>query len=399
MSKKFLLIMVAIIFALTGCSNGVSQEEYDALLAENAQLKQRLAQYEEIGKTTDSLTESIPVPTQNTDIDVPSSESDFIYVNNGKEVQINGYRGNGGQVVIPTEIEGSVVTRIATKAFEEAENITGIVLPEKLQYIGDNAFYGLKNLTGILVIPETVTVIEGHAFQSTRLTGLVIKSSCEININTFANITSLEFIYVEEGCSPSIGISAFSYAEALTVAVFPDSMIEIEDETFKACNNMIIYTTPGAFAEKYGNQNFISVDTASYAEKKDSFTKVYGLPKNSTEPTNANISNSEMQNTTKVTENTNLHSCAACGKNADRTYTNPFSGEKEYYCETHYKEIFDIMSMMEDDVGSSNQSKHTCEQCSREGTHKYNSFTGQTEYYCTQHYEELMDMLEAFGID
>ena len=101
---------------------------------------------------------------------------------------------------------------------------------------------------------------------------------------------------------------------------------------------------------------------------------------------------------TTSSNNTTKYSCAECGKNAPRTYTNPFSGEVEHYCETHYQEIIDIMSMMEDDVGGSNQSKHTCEQCSREGTHKYNSFTGQTEYYCTEHYEELMDMLDALGI-
>ena len=58
-----------------------------------------------------------------------------------------------------------------------------------------------------------------------------------------------------------------------------------------------------------------------------------------------------------------------------------------------------MMGDMEADVGDSNQSKHTCEQCNKEGIHVYYSFTGQTEYYCTEHYEELMDMLEAFGVE
>lgn len=93
------------------------------------------------------------------------------------------------------------------------------------------------------------------------------------------------------------------------------------------------------------------------------------------------------------------HTCTECGKNAPHSYTNPFSGGIEYYCETHYQEIIDMMGEMEEDVGQSSQSKHTCEQCNREGTHRYDSFTGQTEYYCTQHYEELMEMLESFGLD
>lgn len=255
---------------LTGCSTGVSQETYDALLTENEQLKQQLAQYKGITKNTSGFEKS----TDNTN---PASKTDFVYVNNGSEVQINGYKGNGGRVVIPTEIEGSIVTRIAANAFKDAENITGIVLPEKLQYIGDNAFYGLSNLTGVAVIPNTVTVIEGHAFQSTQLTGLVIKSSCEININAFANISTLEFVYVEESCAPKIGTSAFSYAEKLTTAIFPNTMVEIKDETFFACNNMIIFTTSGSFAETYANRNFIKVDTNSYAEMMNKFAEKYTL--------------------------------------------------------------------------------------------------------------------------
>lgn len=94
----------------------------------------------------------------------------------------------------------------------------------------------------------------------------------------------------------------------------------------------------------------------------------------------------------------NEHTCIECGKNATNQYKNPFSGLQEYYCNTHYQEILDIMDMMESDVGSSNQSKHTCEECSKEGTHVYDSFTGQREYYCTEHYEALMDLLDALGI-
>jgi hypothetical protein len=91
--------------------------------------------------------------------------------------------------------------------------------------------------------------------------------------------------------------------------------------------------------------------------------------------------------------------CVECGTNAYFTYTNPFSGKDEGYCYTHYQEILDIMGMMGEDVGNSNYRKHTCEECSREGTHRYESFTGQTEYYCTTHYNELMELLDSLGIE
>lgn len=37
----------------------------------------------------------------------------------------------------------------------------------------------------------------------------------------------------------------------------------------------------------------------------------------------------------------------------------------EYYCNKHYNEIVGTLSEMEADVGKSNQSKHSCEECSR----------------------------------
>lgn len=91
--------------------------------------------------------------------------------------------------------------------------------------------------------------------------------------------------------------------------------------------------------------------------------------------------------------------CIECGKVATDVYINPFSNEEEHYCYLHYKEIVDLIGDMEEDVGDSNYSKHTCVECTRVGTHRYDSFTGQTEYYCTIHYEELMDMLEEIGLD
>ena len=45
-----------------------------------------------------------------------------------------------------------------------------------------------------------------------------------------------------------------------------------------------------------------------------------------------------------------------------------------------------------DNSESSRTDWHKCEVCSDEGTITYESFTGQTEYYCETHYKELMEM-------
>lgn len=93
------------------------------------------------------------------------------------------------------------------------------------------------------------------------------------------------------------------------------------------------------------------------------------------------------------------HYCVDCGEESTETYTNPFSGEEENYCSVHYNYIIDTIQKMEDDVKNAGSDKHTCEQCDRPGTNRYDSFTGRTEYYCTTHYKELIDMLKQFGLD
>lgn len=205
-----------------------------------------------------------------------ASEDDFVFVNNGNEIQINGYKGNGGNIIIPPEIDGTPVTRIADSAFKDATNITGVVLPEKLQYIGDFAFVNLDNLRGVIVLPESMVEVGGHAFQSTGITGVVIQSDCELNVNAFANAYEMEFVYVADGCAPAIGTAVFGSNKSLNVAVFPEDMYQIKDETFNACNALVIYAPAGSYAEKYAKNNFIQTDTDGYAEQVEYFAEIYG---------------------------------------------------------------------------------------------------------------------------
>ena len=204
-----------------------------------------------------------------------AAASDFVYVSNGSEIQINGYKGTASDLVIPDEIDGQPVTRIGPQAFSNCETIRTVQLPSHLVEIGDMAF-GYLDLEGILVLPNTLEKVGGHAFQSTKLTGLVIQSSCKLEVNAFANISELEFIYVTEGSNPDIGTAVFSYAKACTVALLPESMNSIKDETFNACTQLVIYTKPGSFAEEYARRNFIQCNTDLYDDVLNELMRVYG---------------------------------------------------------------------------------------------------------------------------
>lgn len=86
------------------------------------------------------------------------------------------YDASGGNIVIPSEIEGKKVTAIGKSAFYGCENITGITLPETVTSIGDFAFSGCENLRSI-VIPDAVTDIGMLAFDDAGLLSVTIPAN------------------------------------------------------------------------------------------------------------------------------------------------------------------------------------------------------------------------------
>ena len=75
------------------------------------------------------------------------------YVKYSGYAEITGYSSedneNGGELVIPEELGGLPVTRIAKNAFagSDSAELTKITLPETIEYIGANAFAGCTNVT------------------------------------------------------------------------------------------------------------------------------------------------------------------------------------------------------------------------------------------------------------
>ena len=64
----------------------------------------------------------------------------------GNSVTISRYNGNGGDVVIPSEIDGKNVTGIGVAAFRECRNLTNVTIPDRVTSIGSGAFLGCNNL-------------------------------------------------------------------------------------------------------------------------------------------------------------------------------------------------------------------------------------------------------------
>ena len=85
---------------------------------------------------------------------------DFTYTNTNGTITITGYTGSGGDVLIPTTIDGLLVTSIGDSAFYGLTNLTGITIPDSVTNLGDAAFAACVNLAH-LAIGKGITAIKG----------------------------------------------------------------------------------------------------------------------------------------------------------------------------------------------------------------------------------------------
>lgn len=161
-----------------------------------------------------------------------SPEEDFVM--NGTELEL--YIGAGGDVVIPSVIDGKTVKTIGELAFWKAP-ITSVVVPETVtkledwafvdcvdlisvvllgvEIIGEVAFYYCENLTDVS-LPDTLKTIEDEAFAyCSSLVSITLPSSVKtIEYGVFHACTSLESI------------------------VIPDSVVTLEKWAFYNCVNL-----------------------------------------------------------------------------------------------------------------------------------------------------------------
>ena len=115
--------------------------------------------------------------------------------------------------VIPTYLNGKIVTEIGEAAFENQVNVTEFVLPDYLKMIRNSAFKNCSNLTSI-TIPDTVTHLDSNAFEN---------CSYLQNVTLSNNLTS-------------IGNSAFKGCSSLSNITIPNSVIHLDSNAFENCS-------------------------------------------------------------------------------------------------------------------------------------------------------------------
>jgi hypothetical protein len=243
------------------------------------------------------------------------AEAQFLYTTNNGTITIARYTNSGGDVIIPTSINGLPVTRIGNDAFilntnvisvtipdgvtnidggafSECPNLNHVAIPDSVTSIGEVAFFGSASLTNVN-IPGSVTSIGDKAFLScwslteisvdplnsvygtldgalfdkrrTTLiqcpiakTGAYTISDCVTCIGTFCfySCSALTNITIP-GTVTNIGQYAFDFCTALPSITIGSGVTSIADDAFDSCYGLITVTVPGSVTN-IGDEAFVN---------------------------------------------------------------------------------------------------------------------------------------------
>jgi hypothetical protein len=143
--------------------------------------------------------------------------SEFECTTNGDHLVITKYTGSGGEVVIPSTLNGKGVTSIGDRAFTKCTDVTSVTIPDSVTNIGIKAFARCSKLNNVTLSKSVSHIDTGAFWACSGLTSVTIPDSVtRIGTWTFSSCTKLtkvEFL----GDSPVLEGDVFLNANRVTV--------------------------------------------------------------------------------------------------------------------------------------------------------------------------------------
>ena len=162
-------------------------------------------------------------------------------------------------IVIPSEVGGKAVTKIADKAFQKKSTITSVVISNGITEIGANAFMDCKGLKSVS-IPESVTAIGKNPFmRCTSLNTITVADNNAVYSdvgNGLIDIANKTLIAVTtttqipaDGSVTVIGSSAYNSMTKLTELIIPEGVTEIAYSALYNCTGLTTLHIPASVTD------------------------------------------------------------------------------------------------------------------------------------------------------
>ncbi len=162
--------------------------------------------------------------------------------NTDGSLNISQYTGPGGAVIIPSTINGLLVTSIGGSAFL-GSGVTSVTIPNSVTNIGAGAFWNCGSLTTITIPNSVTSIVDWTFYECVRLASVTIPNSVTtIGTHAFDDCTSLASVTIPNSVT-TIGDSAFS-GSGVTSITIPNSVTNIGAGAFWNCGNLTSITIP-----------------------------------------------------------------------------------------------------------------------------------------------------------
>ncbi len=169
-----------------------------------------------------------------------------------------GFDKPAGDMVIPATITHNdtvyTVTRIDFSAFYECKDITSVVFPNTLTFIGQRSFLSCNGITGEVVIPNSVTIIGTNAFSFCHgITSVVFGHALrEIRDLAFHQCYALEHISSLPDSLTELGDDAFNRCPIRDSIIIPPGVATIGEHAFYGCRIPSVVISEGVTTIKGG---------------------------------------------------------------------------------------------------------------------------------------------------
>ena len=151
-------------------------------------------------------------------------------------------KSTAGAVTIPSNVNGYSVKSLGNKAFFECSNITTLIIPNSITWIGQYVFSGCTSLKEI-EFPPSLKTIDRYGCYNSGVEKIVLPDGMtSIGNSAFRSCSNLQSVKIGKG-TVTFGKNVFRDCSALSAITFDGTICRFNGEdAFRSCNSLISVT-------------------------------------------------------------------------------------------------------------------------------------------------------------